>query len=368
MDWLNPVEWFAWIYGKFFQGHIIAGGIVMTGLCAVLGFVLWIRGVDKYREEHPAKAEVANPDPKQQTVAATNTASQSVTVTQPISTQGVPATAASTLIPKQRKTTAPKAAITETPTEQRPAGADMEALQSVMSGHRAPDPPPYSGKTGGRSIHDNVFNGPLSPRPNKLEVEGPGTEFAHNTIRNMDATVSNGAHADNNLLEGRTPTTQITQYNSGGVNIGQVSGGTVNIQHPAKRQVSANVEQLKTILSDLHSSVGFGAILAAPDAYEYATALRSAFADAGVKVSPSVHALTPGPLLYGVEVWCRCEWLPSEKGLIKLPDNSQEEIVVRALRAVGVEGITLNRDSSMPTDNIFVAVSFDPHHAPSAAQ
>jgi hypothetical protein len=53
MDWVNPVEWVAWLYGKLFQNHANVGGCVVVALFATIGLVLWIRGVDKYKEEHP---------------------------------------------------------------------------------------------------------------------------------------------------------------------------------------------------------------------------------------------------------------------------------------------------------------------------
>jgi hypothetical protein len=52
MDWLNPVEWAAYLYGTLFQHHVVLGGIVVGGVCAAIGLAVWIRGVDKYREEH----------------------------------------------------------------------------------------------------------------------------------------------------------------------------------------------------------------------------------------------------------------------------------------------------------------------------
>jgi hypothetical protein len=52
---VNPIEWFAWIYGKFFLGHPYRGGIVVAVMWAVFGLFLWFRGVDKYREEHPER-------------------------------------------------------------------------------------------------------------------------------------------------------------------------------------------------------------------------------------------------------------------------------------------------------------------------
>src|SRR5712691_11630939 len=87
MDWFNPIEWFSWLYGKLFQQHFYRGTVVVMVVFAVLGLVLWIRGVDRYKEEHP-QAEVKVTGPKTQTVTASNSASQSVTV-QGTPTQGV---------------------------------------------------------------------------------------------------------------------------------------------------------------------------------------------------------------------------------------------------------------------------------------
>jgi hypothetical protein len=52
MDWLNPVEWFAWLYGKFFQHNVVAGGFTVVGVFALIGFFVWVRAVDKYKEDH----------------------------------------------------------------------------------------------------------------------------------------------------------------------------------------------------------------------------------------------------------------------------------------------------------------------------
>jgi hypothetical protein len=62
MEWLNPIEWVAWLYGKFFQGHAWRGGAVVVGAFAVTGLIVWFRAVDKYNEEHPV--------PKEQTAQA----------------------------------------------------------------------------------------------------------------------------------------------------------------------------------------------------------------------------------------------------------------------------------------------------------
>ena len=57
MDWKNPVEWVAWIYGKCFQNHAIVGGFVFVALFGLIGLAFWLRGVDKYKEEHPGSPQ-----------------------------------------------------------------------------------------------------------------------------------------------------------------------------------------------------------------------------------------------------------------------------------------------------------------------
>jgi len=92
MEWANPVEWFAWTYGKFFQNHFYIGAAAVMLVFSVLGLILWIRGVDRYKENHPTITEAADKGPKPQTVAATasNSASQSVTVQSASAVPGTP--------------------------------------------------------------------------------------------------------------------------------------------------------------------------------------------------------------------------------------------------------------------------------------
>ena len=62
---MDPVEWAKWIYGKWFIGHSIMGlSIILFVSFAVVGaFVtfIWLKGVDKYRDEHPTPAQVQHP-------------------------------------------------------------------------------------------------------------------------------------------------------------------------------------------------------------------------------------------------------------------------------------------------------------------
>lgn len=47
---MNPVDWVAWIYGKFVYPHAIAGGFIFVGVFCVAGLLLWIRGIDYFKE------------------------------------------------------------------------------------------------------------------------------------------------------------------------------------------------------------------------------------------------------------------------------------------------------------------------------
>ena len=61
---INPLEWFSYIYGKWFQGSPWSGGLVVGGtLCLILGVlfsVVWVKAIDKYNEEHPARENVVS--------------------------------------------------------------------------------------------------------------------------------------------------------------------------------------------------------------------------------------------------------------------------------------------------------------------
>jgi hypothetical protein len=53
MSWFNPLEWFSWLYGKYFQNHFYIGALCVILVFAFVGLLLWIRGVDKYKDENP---------------------------------------------------------------------------------------------------------------------------------------------------------------------------------------------------------------------------------------------------------------------------------------------------------------------------
>jgi hypothetical protein len=49
----NPVDWFAWIYGKWFNGHPWLGYFTLLGIGVLVLGLVWIRAIDKYNEQHP---------------------------------------------------------------------------------------------------------------------------------------------------------------------------------------------------------------------------------------------------------------------------------------------------------------------------
>jgi len=70
-------------------------------------------------------------------------------------------------------------------------------------------------------------------QPNKLEGKDPGTTFTNNTVRNMDASVSNGARADNNLLEGKSGTAvSPTVTGSKGADSAAINAAQTRNQYP----------------------------------------------------------------------------------------------------------------------------------------
>jgi hypothetical protein len=101
MDLFNPVEWFSWLYGKVFQGHFYIGAAAVMVVSSLIGLALWIRGVDRYKEQHPVRFEVADPGPKPQTVATVNSQiPRSATVQ-----QGITSTKSSAAMPARPSST-----------------------------------------------------------------------------------------------------------------------------------------------------------------------------------------------------------------------------------------------------------------------
>jgi len=65
---VNPIDWIAWIYGKFFADYPVLGGIVFCFGASAIMLLLYLRAIDKYREdqakyreEHLAGVVVRNP-------------------------------------------------------------------------------------------------------------------------------------------------------------------------------------------------------------------------------------------------------------------------------------------------------------------
>jgi hypothetical protein len=59
MEWLNPMEWLSWVYGKFFQSHPYIGGALFCSIGAFICLAIWVRAVDKYEVEHPDTANLS---------------------------------------------------------------------------------------------------------------------------------------------------------------------------------------------------------------------------------------------------------------------------------------------------------------------
>jgi pimeloyl-ACP methyl ester carboxylesterase len=92
---------------------------------------------------------------------------------------------------------------------------------------RAANPKPDAAR---RILEDgNIYEN----QPNKLEVKDPGTTFTNNTVRNMDASISNGARADNNLLEGKPGTAVGPTVNEGkGADLAAIKAAQTRNQYP----------------------------------------------------------------------------------------------------------------------------------------
>jgi hypothetical protein len=110
--------------------------------------------------------------------------------------------------------------------------AQQAALQAALPKQVVSDDRPDLSNTR-RILEDgNIYEN----QPNKLEVKDPGTTFTSNTVRNMDAGVSNGAAASNNLFEGRSNTghTGLSQpeNHSNGANMEAIRVAQTRNQYP----------------------------------------------------------------------------------------------------------------------------------------
>jgi hypothetical protein len=192
-----------------------------AGLVAALvgGFFGWVVDVS-HKNSAEYKAEHL---PKQQAVTTTvsSSASQSVTVQQSTSVQGVrsassaqPTTQANIGLGKPSKTAKPirQAALREALPEQ-----DAKRVST----------PPVTPNTRRVIVDGNI----VENQPNTLDVEDPGTTFTNNTVRGMDASVKNGAYADNNDFEGRGATAQ-SQSEGKGADMAAIRKAQTRNQYP----------------------------------------------------------------------------------------------------------------------------------------
>jgi hypothetical protein len=204
------------------------GGLLVAPLivsCTLGGIWLYRTVVPTTVTSTQANVETPATQPKHSSVADSNPASQSATSqhgsiqgARGVTTAQLSAPPASHQTAKKHARTADRsktAAEVTTPASQvqqqvqRPAGADMNMLAWVLSGHPAPPQAPDPQlRTGGISIHDNVFSRP-QPLPTERQTPsirvgvGP-VSLAHNSFSGP-VTVEPGTsliQADNNRVDG----------------------------------------------------------------------------------------------------------------------------------------------------------------------
>jgi hypothetical protein len=191
----NPIEWFEWIYGKWFVGHPWRGFLaILIVSCTVLGVIiggLWLRALDNYAQKQAAL-------PKQQTVTASKSASQSVTVQQGTSSQGMQG--ASSIQPAaMQKKVAKRHKLTQ-------QAALREALPPEDAVAHKRVVPTVLYEPGIISIGDIVERAPRGA----ITVEGPISKVTglNDTVRGDDSALIVVQHAgetsfDNNTVVGK---------------------------------------------------------------------------------------------------------------------------------------------------------------------
>jgi len=58
---MNPIDWMAFLYGRYFQHHPYVGGGLVVIVCGAFGLGLWLQGVEKYDAEHHKQQEAVQP-------------------------------------------------------------------------------------------------------------------------------------------------------------------------------------------------------------------------------------------------------------------------------------------------------------------
>lgn len=60
---MNPIEWLAWVYGRFFASlHPAIGYLIACGLAALFAALMWAKATDTYREQQASKKSTVNSD------------------------------------------------------------------------------------------------------------------------------------------------------------------------------------------------------------------------------------------------------------------------------------------------------------------
>jgi hypothetical protein len=226
--------------------------------------------------------------------------------------------------------------------------------------------PPASFGTGPASIHDNVINGASATPSNKLEVKDPGTTFTHNTVKNMDTAISNGARADSNLLEGKGgsensnkqegATPSVTLQNSPGsaVSVNQTGGvnaGTIYNYVPPQRTLSPDDEASLTSALSRHPgkvTVGACGTDSTSEPHKFALKIQRIFRAAGwTLVEPDIAPMYTSQPYTGVMI--------EAKGKRGEPLPASATYATRALQGAHIKPI---RGIPHPewTDETFVLV------------
>jgi hypothetical protein len=119
---VNPVDWIAWAYGKFFSNHETALYVLVSGLVVVVGVPvacgIVARAIDKYRTEHPITPVLAPSSPPTPTLPNSQP--------QPPGTQSIP-----------KPTPAPAPSSPAAKQENRPERTLPQADRSIKIGEGA---------------------------------------------------------------------------------------------------------------------------------------------------------------------------------------------------------------------------------------
>jgi len=212
----HDVRWLLWFAAPCFilgfwtmvkhrvRGWSLPGSVMIAGFVIYMG-VYWTNA-------WLGKSEIKEVESKAPTAIATNSSvsQQRLTGQQGgASTQGLQSATPTQPSVAQKKTPSVKPKKrTIQPVQQAALRESVRKQNATPAATTISLPPSSRGVIADGNIFEN--------HPNALEVKDPGTTFTNNTVRNMDATIGNGARADNNDFEGRAATAQALQTQNDG--------------------------------------------------------------------------------------------------------------------------------------------------------